>query len=49
MAQSAAAGVPAWGLGEIIADDARAVSGDVIRGAKGVDGGAVYLSGAYRA
>lgn len=49
MVQSAAAGVPAWELGEVIADDARAVSGDVIRGAKGVDGGAVYLSGAYRA
>jgi len=25
------------------------VSGDVVRGAKGVQGGAVYLSGAYRA
>lgn len=48
IAQSAAAGVPAWVLGELIADDARAVSGDVIRGAKGVNGGAVYLSGAYR-
>ncbi|WP_430868193.1 phosphoribosylformylglycinamidine cyclo-ligase [Demequina aurantiaca] len=49
IAQSAAAGVPAWVLGEVSADDSRAVSGDVVRGAKGVVGGAVYLSGAYRA
>ncbi|HZJ39828.1 MAG TPA: phosphoribosylformylglycinamidine cyclo-ligase [Demequina sp.] len=49
MAASAAAGVPAWELGRIAADDGRAVSADVVRGAKGVQGGAVYLSGAYRA
>jgi phosphoribosylformylglycinamidine cyclo-ligase len=41
-------GVAAWGLGEVVNDDGRAVSEDVLRGAKGVDGGAVYLSGSYR-
>ncbi|MDE0571934.1 phosphoribosylformylglycinamidine cyclo-ligase [Demequina sp. B12] len=46
---SGAAGVPAWTLGGIVADDGRGTSGDTVRGAKGVDGGAVYLSGAYRA
>ncbi|WP_291379335.1 phosphoribosylformylglycinamidine cyclo-ligase [Demequina sp.] len=46
---STAAGVPSWELGAVIADDARASSADVVRGAKGVQGGAVYLSGAYRA
>jgi phosphoribosylformylglycinamidine cyclo-ligase len=49
MAASAAAGVPAWELGAVVADDARAESPDVIRGAKGVHGGAVYMAGAYRA
>jgi phosphoribosylformylglycinamidine cyclo-ligase len=49
MAASAAAGVPAWELGTIAVDDGRAASADVVRGAKGVQGGAVYLSGAYRA
>lgn len=48
MAASAAAGVPAWVLGEIGADDARQQSPDVIRGAKGVEGGAVYLTGTYQ-
>ena len=43
-----AQGVHAWGLGEIVADDARAESPNVIRGSKGVDGGAVYLTGSYR-
>ncbi len=43
------AGVGAWVLGEVTTDDGREPSGDVIRGGKGVDGGAVYLSGAYRA
>ena len=43
-----AAGVEAWVLGEVGADDGRATSPDVVRGAKGVDGGAVYLSGSYR-
>jgi phosphoribosylformylglycinamidine cyclo-ligase len=49
IAASATAGVPAWVLGEVIADDLRAVSGNVVRGAKGVNGGAVYLSGVYKA
>lgn len=49
IAASAAAGVPAWVLGEVIADDLRAVSGNVVRGTKGVNGGAVYLSGEYKA
>jgi len=44
-----AAGVDAWPVGEVTADDGRAASADVVRGAKGVHGGAVYLSGAYRA
>ncbi|MCB2411882.1 phosphoribosylformylglycinamidine cyclo-ligase, partial [Demequina sp. TTPB684] len=48
MAASAAAGVPAWVLGAVVADDARTESPDTIRGAKGVRGGAVYLSGTYR-
>jgi phosphoribosylformylglycinamidine cyclo-ligase len=48
MAASNAAGVRAWALGEITVDDARQESPDVVRGTKGVDGGAVYLSGAYR-
>lgn len=48
IAASAAAGVPAWVLGEVVADDGRLASPDVIRGAKGVHGGAVYLGGAYR-
>ncbi|WP_084128673.1 phosphoribosylformylglycinamidine cyclo-ligase [Demequina sp. NBRC 110055] len=49
MSTSRAAGVEAWTLGEIVTDDGRIPSPDTIRGAKGVDGGAVYLSGAYRA
>lgn len=49
MAASSAAGVPAWTLGTVAIDDGRAVSPDVIRGAKGVRGGAVYMAGAYRA
>ena len=48
MAASTAAGVPAWELGRVTADDGRAASADVVRGAKGVQGGAVYLGGAYR-
>jgi len=44
-----AAGVPAWELGRIVTDDDRLASPDVVRGAKGVDGGAVYLTGAYTA
>ena len=43
-----AAGVAAWGLGEVVADDGRSASPDVVRGAKGVTAGAVYLGGGYR-
>jgi phosphoribosylformylglycinamidine cyclo-ligase len=46
-AASAAAGVPAWVLGEVVIDDGRIASPDVIRGAKGVHGGAVFLTGNY--
>ncbi|WP_084079314.1 phosphoribosylformylglycinamidine cyclo-ligase [Demequina sp. NBRC 110057] len=49
MAASRVAGVDAWVLGDITEDDGRVASPDTIRGAKGVDGGAVHLSGAYRA
>ncbi|WP_062379272.1 phosphoribosylformylglycinamidine cyclo-ligase [Demequina pelophila] len=49
MAASASAGVPAWVLGEVTEDDGRATGQDTVRGAKGVDGGAVNLTGAYRA
>ncbi|WNM24768.1 phosphoribosylformylglycinamidine cyclo-ligase [Demequina capsici] len=48
VAASAAGGVPAWVLGEITIDDGRIASPDTVRGAKGVTGGAVNLSGAYR-
>ena len=44
-----AAGVPAWVIGEVAPDAGRPTSPDVVRGAKGVDGGAVLLTGAYRA
>jgi phosphoribosylformylglycinamidine cyclo-ligase len=47
IAQSRAAGVDAWVLGEVGTDDARAASADAVRGAKGVQGGAVFLSGDY--
>src|SRR5690606_19928883 len=46
--QCEAAGVHAWSLGGIRVDDDRAAGPDVVRGGKGVDGGAVCLSGAYR-
>ncbi|MFN3867099.1 MAG: phosphoribosylformylglycinamidine cyclo-ligase [Demequina sp.] len=49
MAASAAAGVPAWTLGEVVEDAGTPVGPNTVRGAKGVDGGAVLLSGAYRA
>ena len=45
---SGASGVPAWVIGSVGADDGRPTSPDVVRGAKGVDGGAVYLTGAYQ-
>nr|WP_297424295.1 phosphoribosylformylglycinamidine cyclo-ligase [uncultured Actinotalea sp.] len=40
-------GVPAWALGTVRADDG-AAGPDVVRGTKGVDGGAVRLHGEYR-
>ena len=43
------AGVAAWVLGHVAADDGSAASADVVRGGKGVAGGAVVLSGEYRA
>ena len=48
IAASRAAGVDAWVLGEVAADDGRIASPDAVRGTKGVHGGAVYLSGSYR-
>jgi phosphoribosylformylglycinamidine cyclo-ligase len=48
IAASQAAGVPAWVLGGITEDDGRIASPDTVRGAKGVLGGAVHLTGAYR-
>lgn len=48
IASSIAAGVPAWTLGTVVTDPGTATGPDVVRGAKGVDGGAVLLSGAYR-
>lgn len=44
----AGSGVATWVLGEVATDDGRANSPDAIRGSKGVDGGAVFLSGSYR-
>ncbi|MBC7292184.1 MAG: phosphoribosylformylglycinamidine cyclo-ligase [Actinotalea sp.] len=41
-------GLPAWVLGTVRDDDG-ATGPDVVRGTKGVDGGAVRLHGAYRA
>ncbi|WP_297082785.1 phosphoribosylformylglycinamidine cyclo-ligase [uncultured Demequina sp.] len=49
IAASEAAGVPAWRLGEVVEDDGRVAGPDAVRGAKGVHGGGVFLSGAYRA
>lgn len=48
MDRSGAAGVPAWVLGEVSEDDGRSESPDTVRGAKGVQGGAVNLTGAYK-
>jgi phosphoribosylformylglycinamidine cyclo-ligase len=47
LARLHADGVPAWVLGTVRADDA-ARGPDIIRGTKGVDGGAVHLHGNYR-
>jgi phosphoribosylformylglycinamidine cyclo-ligase len=48
IASSVAAGVPAWVMGEVRTDDGRKESPDAVRGAKGADGGAVFLEGEYR-
>ena len=42
------AGVAAWVIGEVEPDAGRPTSPDVVRGAKGVDGGAVLLTGTYQ-
>lgn len=42
------AGVAAWIVGEVSPDPGRPTSPDVVRGAKGVDGGAVILTGTYQ-
>ncbi|MBX9243906.1 phosphoribosylformylglycinamidine cyclo-ligase [Actinotalea ferrariae] len=47
LARLAGAGVPAWVLGTVRADDG-STGPDVVRGTKGVDGGAVVLHGSYR-
>ena len=47
LARLASAGVPAWVLGEVRVDDG-AEGPDIVRGAKGVNGGAVQLTGTYR-
>ncbi|WP_228266572.1 phosphoribosylformylglycinamidine cyclo-ligase [Ornithinimicrobium ciconiae] len=46
VARSAELGVPAWVLGEVQADTGETGEG-IVRGAKGVDGGAVRVTGAY--
>lgn len=43
-----AAGIDAWELGRVTGDDGRAASLDVVRGVKGIHGGAVYLGAEYR-
>ncbi|MFC7407164.1 phosphoribosylformylglycinamidine cyclo-ligase [Georgenia alba] len=51
LAAVAGAGVEAWVLGEVREDDGAAPDlrdGDVVRGTKGVQGGAVRLVGSYR-
>lgn len=47
LARLSALGVPAWTLGVVTADDGATGEG-IVRGAKGVDGGAVRLHGEYR-
>lgn len=46
--ESETIGVPAWVIGRVQADDRRPDSPDAIRGTKGVDAGAVFLTGEYR-
>ena len=47
----AARGIPAWTIGEVTAVEDAAIDGDheVVRGAKGVEGGAVQLVGDHPA
>jgi phosphoribosylformylglycinamidine cyclo-ligase len=47
VAQAAAAGIPAWVLGEVSTHDHRG-SADLVSGAKGVDGGAVHVLGEHK-
>ncbi|WP_066460229.1 phosphoribosylformylglycinamidine cyclo-ligase [Sanguibacter suarezii] len=47
LAKLASLGLPAWVLGTVTADDG-AQGADITRGSKGVDGGAVRLTGEYR-
>lgn len=47
LSRLAAAGMPAWVLGTVRVDDG-STGPDVVRGTKGVDGGAVALHGSYR-
>ncbi|MBN2176553.1 MAG: phosphoribosylformylglycinamidine cyclo-ligase [Demequinaceae bacterium] len=48
IAACATGGVSAWVMGEVMVDDGRPTSPDVVRGAKGVEAGAVVLQGEYR-
>ena len=47
LAKLAELGLPAWVLGTVSADSG-AQGKDITRGSKGVDGGAVHLTGEYR-
>ncbi len=47
LAKLASLGLPAWVLGTVTADDGTQ-GADITRGSKGVDGGAVRLTGEYR-
>ena len=46
LARSGELGVPGWVLGEVVADTGESAD-DIVRGAKGVDGGAVRVVGSY--
>lgn len=48
VARSVELGVPAWVVGEVLADTGE-TGEEIVRGAKGVDGGAVRVTGTYRA
>ena len=49
LSYAAELGLPAWRLGEVHEHDGRAPDADLVSGTKGVHGGAVHLSGVYRA